>query len=378
MLTKRLCILLILLFTLSVIAARLTAGVTSPEDVPCPDKPAFPDELASSSDRASPSERGSTSEGVSPEECVSPTERASADERAAADAAASPSDAALPDDTPLPDDTTPLEAGASPSHLDPTHKIGRELEEIAYLLENVLPESWEITSIRRSQVPRKWTGSPEAILVKLEDPSIVVHHPRGFEYHPFYKIWLCPPRWEGAMEEVEFLGDDGPSVLLGQNHKMKVFYLTLGANNWPEGAARLREALDLTALPITDVLRQKIDPAMRIKLSPGLAGYSNGISGLLSRIVGMEKEGPLVYLEYATATERRIDGQVLPSRCREPHVVRLMERENLFLANKIFLAYPEVETIYLRRVCDAFLSDRVINRADETSDSPFVVSNSSH
>ncbi|UCF78749.1 MAG: hypothetical protein JSW03_00270 [Candidatus Eiseniibacteriota bacterium] len=270
------------------------------------------------------------------------------------------------------------ELGDPPSQLSTSPLIGRELEEIASMLERILPEHWEITSIMRRQVPRKWNGSADAVLVKLENCSIVVHHPRGFVYHPFYKIWLCPPRWEGNMEDVEILGDEGPSVLLGQNHKMKVFYLTLGANNWPEGPAKLREALDLTTLPITDVLRQKVDPSMKMKLLPGLASYSGGVSGLLSRVVGMEKEGPLVYVEYATGTERKIDGHTLPSRCKEPRVARLMERENVFLANKIFLAYPEVKTVYLRRVCDSFLSDRVINRSDETSDSPFVVSNSSH
>jgi hypothetical protein len=333
MLTPRLCILLVLLFTVTAIAAQLSAEVTEPERPP-----------------------------VKGERITSTEPHAN-----------------VPDETPHPDYSIPLEAGTSPTVPDPdANKIGRELEEIALILENVIPESWEITSIRRSQVPRKWAGSADAILVKLEDPSTIVHHARDFQYHPFYKIWVCPPRWEGRMDDVELLGDEGPSVLLGQNHKMKVFYLTLGANNWPEGPARLREALDLTALPITAALRQKIDPAMRIKLSPGLAAYSNGVSGLLSRIVGMEKEGPLVYLEYATATERKIDGRSLPSRCAEARVVRLMDRENLFLANKIFLAYPEVETIYVRRVCDAFLSDRIINRSDETSQSPFVLTNSSH
>jgi hypothetical protein len=287
------------------------------------------------------------------------------------------------DETPAPASDRPPEIAPVPVEPSYEHKqqastIGRALEDIAFALEEVLPETWEISSIRRSQVPRKWSGAAEAILVRLEDPSMVIHHPRGFEYHPFYKLWVCPPRWEGTMEEVELLGEDAPSVLLGQNHKMKVFYLTLGGNNWPEGPTKFREALDLTMLPISSALRQQIDPAMRIKLLPGLAAYSEGISGLLSRVVGMEKEGPLVYLEYATATERKIDGHVLPSRCREPRVERLMERENLFLANKIFLAYPEVETIYVRRVCDSFLSDRIINRSDETSQSPFVISNSSH
>lgn len=372
MLTKRLCILLVLLFAVSAVAAQLTAEVAQPEDPPAPNERVSPKERVSPDEGASPSER------VSPEECASPGERASSDERTDANEATLTDDTSIPSDPSHPDCAIPLEAGASPSHSNPMPKIGRELEEVAYILENVLPESWEITSIRRSQVPRRWTGSPDAILVKLEDPSMVVHHSRGFVYHPFYKIWLCPPRWEGTMEEVQFLGEEGPSVLLGQNHKMKVFYLTLGANNWPEGPEKLREALDLTVLPITGALRQKIDPSMRIKLLPGLAAYSNGISGLLSRIVGMEMEGPLVYLEYATATERTIDGHMLPSRCSEARVERLMDRENLFLANKIFLAYPEVETIYLRRVCDTFLSDRIINRSDETSESPFVLSNSSH
>ncbi|MFH0778759.1 MAG: hypothetical protein V2A71_09020, partial [Candidatus Eisenbacteria bacterium] len=159
---------------------------------------------------------------------------------------------------------------------------------------------------------------------------------------------------------------------------MRVFYLTLGGNDWPEGPEAFKGALNLTKLEISNGLRQRIDPSLQMGLYPALAASSNGSSGLLTRIIGMEKEGPLVYVEYATATERRINGYFFPSRCKEPKVVRLIERENLFLANKIFFTYPDVQTVYLRRVCDSFLSDIVIDRSDEGSRSPFSLTNSSH
>jgi len=42
----------------------------------------------------------------------------------------------------------------------------------------------------------------------------------------------------------------------------------------------------------------------------------------------------------------------------------------------VFFAYPEVRTVYVRRVCDESLSDRIIDRPGATSASPAAVSDS--
>lgn len=72
----------------------------------------------------------------------------------------------------------------------PSFDLG--LEEIVVSLEKALPPSWHIASLQRKQIPRKWQGPAEAVFVRLEDASMVLHHTNGFEYHPFYKLWLCP------------------------------------------------------------------------------------------------------------------------------------------------------------------------------------------
>ena len=254
------------------------------------------------------------------------------------------------------------------------------LPEILDRLQKVLPAAWEVSAVQHRQTPRRWSGAADGILIRLENPSIVAYHPNGFEYHPFFKIWLCPTLWRGSMEDVRFLEENDWSVLLGQNHKMKVFYLSQGVNDWRDGPALLRETLDLTSLSITRSLRQKIEPEIMMKVFPKLAVTGSGQSGLLERVVGLEMEGPLAYVEYATATAANgeTNQQVSLSRCAEPGVVWLMERENLSLAHLIMLAYPDVQTVYLRRVCDEFASDRIINRSDVTSKEPVALSNSSY
>jgi hypothetical protein len=314
------------------------------------------------------------------------------------------------------------------------------LPDIVAHLQEILPESWEVAGIQHNQTPRKWAGAAQGILIRLENPAIVAYHPNGFEYHPYYKIWLCPTLWKGSSEDVRFLEENDWSVLLGQNHKMKVFYLTQGANDWREGPDVLRKALDLTALPITRALRQKIDPAVMMKVFPRLAVSANGQAGLLDRVVGLEMEGPLAYVEYATATagngssrkaaaaangtqttngnnggdhdgitttaggdvatggavetggdgqpsgrvsgqpagpNQETNGQGSLSRCMEPAVASLMERENLSLANQILLAYPQVQTVYVRVVCDEFASDMIINRPTDGTQVPAPLSDSS-
>jgi hypothetical protein len=241
------------------------------------------------------------------------------------------------------------------------------LEEIVASIEKVLPPTWQVATMKRRQVPRRWLGPADAVLIGLEDRSMVVHHTRGFEYHPFYKLWLCPPTWQGSMENVTIQGDEGPSVLLGINHGMKVFYLTLGANTWPKGPEILRKTLDLTALSITASLKQIIDSSMRIKLFQRVAPTESSSPGLLVRVVGMENDGPLAYLEYASVIERETDGFSLPSKCEEPRVASLAEKESRFLAGQIFSSYPDVKTVCVRRLCDQFFSDRIIDRPDRMS-----------
>ena len=347
-------------------------------------------------------------------------------------------------------------SGSTPGQASQVTRVDFGLEEIIVSLEKALPPTWHIADLKRRQVPRKWLGPADAVLVRLEDASMVVHHTNGFDYHPFYKIWLCPLAWQGSMENVVIQGDEGPSVLLGINHTMKVFYLTLGANTWPGGPQVLRKTLDLTALPITASLKQTVDPSMKTRLFKQLEATANGSSTLLLRVVGMENNGPLAYIEYATnarngnsefakatngelakmgtariatasmgesattdsaeSAKTGVGGYTKPvngdsattgngefakagiaeppkaaigkyakagdsefaasSRCGEPSVVSLTEKESQFLADQIFASYPEVRTVYLRRICDMFLSDKIIDRPGATSSSRAAVSNS--
>jgi hypothetical protein len=270
-------------------------------------------------------------------------------------------------------------AAVSPRSEENSWENSIMLPEIVARLQKILPDSWEVSAIERKQTPRRWAGSAEGILIRLENPSVVAYHPDGFEYHPYFKIWLCPTLWRGSMEDVRFRDESDWPVLLGQNHKMKVFYLSQGFNDWADGPALLRQALNLTSLAITRSLREKIDPDMMMKVFPKLAVTDNGQPGLRDRVVGLEMEGPLAYVEYATATiprDRKAE-RVSLSRCEEPAVAWLMERENQSLAKMVMLAYPAVQTVYLRRVCDEFASDRIINRADVLSKDSMVLSNSS-
>jgi hypothetical protein len=268
--------------------------------------------------------------------------------------------------------------GSASTQTAQVSRVDFGLEEIVASIEKVLPSTWEVANIKRRQVPRKWLGPADAVLIGLEDRSMVLHHTKGFDYHPFYKLWLCPPAWQGSMVNVTIQGDEGPSVLLGINHGMKVFYLTLGANTWPKGPEVLRKTLDLTVLPITAALKQIVDSSMRMRLFQRVAPTESSSPGLLLRVFGMENDGPLVYLEYSSGIEKIADGFSLPSRCEEPRVANLTEKESQFLADQIFSSYPDVQTVYVRRLCEQFFSDRIIDRSDRMSRSTAVVPNSTH
>jgi len=264
---------------------------------------------------------------------------------------------AMPDSIASASNPASIQAGETPA--EPRFDLG--LEEIVVSLEKALPPNWHIASLQRKQIPRKWHGPAEAVLVRLEDESMVLHHTNGFEYHPFYKLWLCPRAWQGTMQNVVMQGDEAPSILLGINHIMKVFYLTLGANTWPNAPDVLRRTLDLTSLTITTTPKQTIDSAMKAKLFKQLENTESGSSTLLLKVVGLENSHGLAYVEYTDSS-----------------FVTLTEEESQFLSEQIFTSLPEVKTVYVRRICGQFLSDRIFDRADSTANPDEVLFKSIH
>jgi hypothetical protein len=356
---KRLCILILLSLIASAFVSELPAQVTPPPD-PSRIEPAALAAGISDPDDSDPDPIESDPAGSDP---------SNAGDTALSEPAADPT---------IVGHTLSQGTGSASTQSTQVSRFDFGLEEIVASIEKVLPSTWQVASIRRRQVPRKWMGPADAVLIGLEDRSMVVHHTNGFDYHPFYKLWLCPPSWQGSMENVTLQGDEGPSVLLGINHGMKVFYLTLGANTWPKGPEVLRKTLDLTAMPITPSLKQIVDSSMRMKLFQRVAPTESSSPGLLLRIVGMENDGPLAYVEYASVIERGTDGFSLPSRCEEPPIASLTEKHSQFFADQIFSSYPDVQTVYVRRLCDQFFSDKIIDRPDIMSRTTAVAPNSVH
>jgi hypothetical protein len=229
-------------------------------------------------------------------------------------------------------------------------------------LERILPDEWMIAEYREGTVPRQWDGASEALEVKIEDQSITLHHPAGFDYHPFIRLTFCPSPWTGSMQETDLYGSKQPAFLLGKNHIFRVFYQPRGLIRWDGVYEQLAVTFDLTRPRVDQQLRQELDLALRSRLAHRMASVIHDLrNDVLDRLVGLDRQGSLLYVEYVAtiaAPPAEAGSSPLPGSIRS-----IVDEETEGLAEQIFQAIPEVTTIYLRRLCDNRMFDSLFDRA---------------
>ena len=238
----------------------------------------------------------------------------------------------------------PLGAASAGDLAEPA--VSRLLEQI----EEILPEDWAVVKTEQHTLPRFWIGPQTALYVRIEDRRTTAHHPNGFDYHPFYKLWVCPSPWEGFTQQLMLYGGQRQALLLGSNESQKVFYLTQGVNTWPGAPHQLREALSLHHVEISHSLSYNVDYELEIKLHQRINlvdRYRN--EKLPQRLLGLDVNEQLAYIEFVprvrwaskeSAAEKRLwNGSDLE-----------VDQETAFLAEQCFLLYPDLDSLYLRRV----------------------------
>jgi hypothetical protein len=228
-------------------------------------------------------------------------------------------------------------------------------------IERILPDSWSIAEHEEGTVPYRWKGPDDALEVKLEDRSLQIRHPAGFEYHPFIRLFFCPGEWVGSMQETDYYGDQDPALLLGKNHIFRVFYQPRGLIRWDNVYEQLAIAFDLTRPPVERDLRLQVDTGLRSRLEQRVSSVVHDLPpDVLDRLAGLEREGNLLYVEYVATVANP------PAAPGAPPLVdairEIIETETEELARQLFQILPEVRTIYVRRLCDNRLFDRILDR----------------
>lgn len=237
----------------------------------------------------------------------------------------------------------------APPRLDPdaaTQAIDR--------IRAALPRGWSTVEIRWNTLPRGWTGDPECVYVRLEDEGTTYPNPdEGFDYHPFYKLWLLPPGWEGRMEVADLDPTVPYGMYLGEAEDYRVLFRTLGRQSWDEGPAVLSEALGLAAFPITAHPMHTLDiDAMQV-LYRRLDTRPGALDHWQRAIWGIAALPDLIYLELLTWEER--------GRSKDPTFLgELAERETAYLAREALAAFPDKRGVYLRRVTERSFGDVIV------------------
>jgi hypothetical protein len=219
-----------------------------------------------------------------------------------------------------------------------------------------LPDGWSASDIRWGTVPRGWQGDSACVFVHLEDRTISFWHEDGFRFHPFYKVWLLPPGWEGRMEVAAIDPEAPHAFYLGESKSLRVLMRTLGRNTWPEAPEQLGRALELVTYPLSHRPEHRLDvPAMQ-KLFQRLDASTRGkLDRWRRQIYGIEELDDLIYLELLTWEERPED------RAKDPTFLGdLAERETRFLSREALAAFPEKRGLYLRRVTRESFSDVIV------------------
>lgn len=261
-----------------------------------------------------------------------------------------------------------MAAGAVPSRAgEPLTLSARDREECAQLdvrattravdaIRRSLPEGWKATNIRWDTVPAGWQGDSTCVLVHVEDMSISFAHANDFRYHPFYKVWLLPPGWEGRMDVAAIEPNSPHAFYLGECKSYRVLLRTLGRNTWPDGPTELGQTLALTTYPLSHRPEHRLDVRAMQRLFQRLDASTSGeLDRWRRQIYGIKELDDLIYLELLTWEERPGPGAKDPTFLGD-----LAEKETLFLSREALAAFPSKRGLYLRRVTRESFSDVIV------------------
>ncbi len=233
---------------------------------------------------------------------------------------------------------------------------GTTLEELVGRVEEVIPDTWRVIETDTGRAPIGWNGPEEGLYVMVEDTRTRFFHPNGFHYYSFYRVWLLPTDWEGEMRTTPYVSDSAPAFLLGVNGSYSVFFHTAGGNVWELGPKRLCDALGLTDICFTDLTRRVVDLEFETRLRESLASRRGEEADPASispqHIIGLSGAGSSIYLEYIVPSEdgdRRGEGAGLATLTQD-------------LADNVFVAFPEVDSLYLRRCRNDTYTDTIVVR----------------
>jgi hypothetical protein len=228
------------------------------------------------------------------------------------------------------------------------------LQSLIAQVEDIIPAMWRVVEVDTARVPIGWSGPADGIYVMVEDTSTRFYHPDGFHYYSFYRIWLMPPDWEGEMRITPYVSDSVPAYLLGMNDDYEAFYHTAGGNVWERGPRALCNALSLNRICLTGLSRRVVDLEFDQRLRTRLKAFEEetGSSPLLSpqRILGLAGDGPNLYMEYLFTGEVDME--------EESRLAALTQR----LAGDVFLTFPEIESLYVRRCSNDAFTDTIVTR----------------
>jgi len=239
-------------------------------------------------------------------------------------------------------------ASANPHQSAPRQQA---LAELVERIERVLPATWHVAETGADEIPIGWEGDAGGLYAMIEDTRTRFYHPSGFSYYSFYRVWLMPADWEGEMRRTPYLTDSAPAYLLGASDDYVAFYHTAGGNVWQQGARQLCGALDLDRICYTNLTRRIVDLGLAEQLRARLSSVNSSALELnLQRIIGLTGDGPNLYMEYVFEGE---DGRIPEARLEE-----MTHR----LARSVFVSFPEVESLYLRRCSTDTFTDTIVTR----------------
>lgn len=229
------------------------------------------------------------------------------------------------------------------------------LDELVSRLKDTIPDSWRVVEADTARAPIGWNGPEQGLYVMLEDTRTRFFHPNGFHYYSFYRVWLLPSDWEGEMRMTPYVSDSVPAYLLGVSDTYSAFFHTAGGNVWEEGPDALCSALGLESICFTDLTRRVVDLEFEERLKASLASMQQENETLVlspQRILGLSGAGSSLYLEYIFTGDTEEENEVTTE------LASLTES----LAENVFVAFPEVESLYLRRCRSDTFTDTIVAR----------------
>lgn len=110
-------------------------------------------------------------------------------------------------------------------------------------------------------LPMCWHSRTACREFNFEDVAVTLDaRPGGFQYHPLYRVWMCPPEFLGRQSYIGLFEQRYPANFMADGPGGILFLFEMGDNDWKSAPDDIARALGMERPKITKKHRKAVQP----------------------------------------------------------------------------------------------------------------------